>query len=126
MGIPGMNLYAMATSLIGKQDYKFFSFIDNTTDDRGIDVPAFDPAVDLRDSIQAIPRSLFQSLGLDYQRSYIMIYTDNPLITVERNRPGDQISIGTDRFQLLSTNDWTSIDGWQGVLAVRQDPETSV
>ena len=48
-----------------------------------------------------------------------MIYTDNPLLVVERDESGDQIEFEGARYQLLSNNDWKSIDGWEGVLAVR-------
>lgn len=117
--IPGFNLYAMATRLIGKSTYTFFAETSRVSDDRGILVSTFAAGVPLRDSIQAVDRSLFEKLGLDLDRYYIKIYTDNPLLVVERDTAGDQIEFNGARYQLLSNTDWTPQDGWSGVLAIR-------
>ena len=82
-------------------------------------VTTYAVGVPLTDSIQAVPRTLYVALGLDLDRYYITIYTDNPLLVVERDESGDQIEFEGDRYQLLSNTDWSPIDGWQGVLAVR-------
>jgi hypothetical protein len=75
--------------------------------------------VPLSDSIQAIDRNLYEKLGLELSRYYVMIYTDNPLLVVERGTSGDQIEFNGARYDLLSDTDWTPQDGWRGVLAVR-------
>ena len=117
--IPGMNLYQMATRLIGKSDYTYFAEASRAQDARGIWVTTFAAGVSLTDSIQAVPRTLYVALGLDLAKYYIMIYTDNPLLVVERGTSGDQIEFNSKRYQLLSETDWTFVDSWKGVLAVR-------
>ncbi len=123
--IPGMNLYQMATRLIGKSAYTFFAQLPRTRDARGIWVTTYAAGVPLNDSIQAVPRTLYVALGLDLSRYYVMIYTDNPLLVVERDTSGDQIEFNSERFELLSNNDWRPIDGWEGVLAVRLNATVS-
>ncbi len=117
--IPGLNLYQLATRLIGKEDYTFFGAPSRTLDDRGIWVTNYAAGVALRDSIQPVKRSLYESLGLELSKYYVMIYTDNPLLVVERDTSGGQIEYAGDRYQLLSEDDWSPQDGWRGVLAIR-------
>ncbi len=125
MTIPGFNLYAMATRLIGKEEYTHFAEAARTTDDRGIQTTTFAAGVTLFDSIQPVPRTLYESLGLDLSRYYVMIYTDNPLLVVERGTGGDQIEYQSERYQLLSNTDWRPQDGWRGVLAIRLNATVS-
>lgn len=120
MSFPGGNLYGLARGLVGTQAYTFFGGSGRVLDTRGLWVTSFAPGVPLRDSIQAIERKLYQSLGLELDRYYIIIYTDNPLLVVERDISGDQIEFNGERYQLLSDTDWRPQDGWRGVLAVRQ------
>lgn len=114
-----MNLYQIAGRLIGGSDYTFFAEASRALDGRGIWVTTYAAGVPLNDSIQAVDRSLYQALGLDLSRYYINIYTDNLLLTVERDTSGDQIEFEDDRYQLLSETDWRPVDGWRDVLAVR-------
>lgn len=117
--LPGMNLYQMATQVIGKSAYTFFAEVSRTLDSRGAWVTSYAQGVPLADSIQAVSRSLYEKLGLELSKYYVMIYTDNPLLVVERDTSGDQIEFNGDRYQLLSESDWSPQDGWRGVLAVR-------
>ncbi len=120
MSFRGGNLYGLAKRLVGTQDYQFFRATGRVLDDRGLWVTSFAEGVQLSDTIQAIERRLYQNLGLELDRYYIMIYTDNPLLVVERDISGDQIEFNGERYQLLSDTDWRPQDGWRGVLAVRQ------
>ena len=117
--IPGLNLYQMASQLIGGSAYTYFAQNPRTLDGRGLWTTTYAAGVPLTDSIQAVSRTLYTALGLDFARYYIMVYTDNPLLVVERDGSGDQIEFDGARYQLLSNNDWRPIDGWEGVLAVR-------
>jgi len=117
--VPSMNLYKIASKLIGKSEYEYF-VASRTLDVRGMWVTTYDTAVTLNDSIQAVPRALYSQLGLDLDKYYIMIYTDNSLVSTDRDISGDQIEFNGERYQLQSPNDWNPISGWRGVLAVRQ------
>jgi len=125
MSVPGSNLYKTATQIISKSNYTLFNDVSRTLDARGIWVTSYGAGIPLRDSIQAIPRSIYAQIGLDFDKYYIMIYTDNPLLVVERGTSGDQIVFNNSRFQLLDNTDWVPMDGWSGVVAVLLQPETS-
>ncbi len=119
MVFPGGNLYAMATRLIGKSSYTYFAFVSRVLDDRGVWNSTYAAGTSLADSIQPIPRELYESMGLDLDRYYLMVHTDNDLLVLDRGRGADQIEYQSDRYELLSDNDWMPQDGWRGVLAVR-------
>ncbi len=123
--IPGGNLYAMATRLIGKSSYTYFAATGQVTDDRGFRNTTYAAGTSLADSIQPIPRELYESMGLDLDRYYLMVYTDNDLLVLDRGRGADQIEYQSDRYELLSDNDWMPQDGWRGVLAVRLNATVS-
>lgn len=117
--IPGMNVYKMASEILGRTDYVYFAADGRALDDRGIWAPTFAAGVPLKDSIQPLKRSLYSKMGLDFDKYYISIVTDSSLLVVERGTSGGQIEYQGDRYQLLSNTDWAPIDGWSRVLAIR-------
>lgn len=116
--IPGDNLLEDALSIIDSHDFILLKFIGQTTNGIGIDVPSYDDPANLSGSIQAVPRSLFQHLGLDWKKNYIMIYSSDDIVGVDRDNSGDRIQFNSKEFQVLSENDWKPIDGWSGILCV--------
>lgn len=124
--VPGLNLYKLATKVIKPQAFTWFEFDSRTEDSRGFDITAYKDGVPKTASIQAVPRNLFQSIGLDFQKYYVMLYTDDPdLNVVDRDTSGDQIEFNGQCYQLLSNTDWNPQDNWEGVLAVRLANEVS-
>lgn len=130
MSFPGGNLYAMARRLIPGSAYTFFAADPRPadTDARGLWQTTYPvTGVALNDSIQSVPQQLYAALGLDLEREYIMIYTDNALLVTRRDATGDQIEFPVSsgiRWQLEEANNWTPIDSWRGVLAVRLQATT--
>lgn len=126
MSLPGINVYALATRLIGKQDYIYYKQLTRDLDDRGIYISTYAAGVPLKDSIQPVKRILYSQMGLDRDRYYIFIYTESPLLVVERGTSGDQIEFNGARFELQSNTDWIPQDHWEGVLAVRLEQEVPI
>ena len=116
--IPGSNLLNSALTVITSQGFGYIKFTGRATNAIGIDVPVYDPAVQVKGSIQAVPRSLFQHMGLDWKRNYIMIYCDPVILGVDRDSAGDRIEFDGKTYQVLSENDWQPMDSWQGLLCV--------
>lgn len=120
--IKGSNLLNQALTVIPKQSFGYLKFLSKTTNDIGIDVPTYAPEVTLFGSVQAVPRTLFQSLGLDWKKNYIMIYSSDELTGIERDSSGDRVVFGGKTYQALYENDWRQIYGWAGVLCVEVNP----
>lgn len=118
--IHGINLYKLATSAIGTQQVQYYQFIDRTTNEVGLDVVNYAEPVTIDGSVQAASWNQLQNLGLDLTKEYITFYTDNNILTIERDTAGDQLAYQGKRYQVIGKpSDWIRQDGWNGVLCVR-------
>ena len=119
MNIPGANLLNMALSIITPQVVQYFAATGRTTNAAGMRVTSYAPSMDISGSFQPIPRTLNHQLGLDLQADYAMFYSSQLIADVGRDRSGDQIQFAGGRWQAVSANDWTPVDGWNGLLFVK-------
>lgn len=119
MKVPGDNLLKKAFNVISKDTFIYRQFKSRTTNDIGIDVPAFENDIPLKGSIQAIPRRLYQQHGLDWKKKYITIYSSDSIEGVDRDTSGDRVVFNGKLYQVLDENEWTPIDGWNGVICVQ-------
>lgn len=117
--IPGSNLLNMAMTLIAAQTVSYYAFTGRTTNEIGIDVPAWAAPVDMRGSLQPVPRNLYQVNGLEYEKNYFTFYTSANILDVRRDVSGDNMAFNGMRLQVISSNDWFAMDGWVGVLCVQ-------
>lgn len=116
--IPGSNLLNQALSVIQKQSFGYLKFLTRSTNDIGVDVPTYESEKTLTGSVQAVPRNLYQHLGLDWKKNYIMIYSSDDITGIQRDTSGDKVLFAGKTFLVESENDWKPIDGWSGVLCV--------
>lgn len=116
--IPGGNLLRVAMGLIGPQVVQWMQFTGMTQNAAGFNVPAWADAVDVTGSFQAVPRSLYQVMGLDLSKNYGMFYATREFTTPERDRAGDRLIYGGRIYQVESSTSWYAQDGWDGVLCV--------
>jgi hypothetical protein len=117
--IPGSNLLRAALGVIRPQGFQLERFTGRETNAAGYQVPAYADAVTVSGSVQAVPRAMYQNLGLDLSKEYISVYTSEDIKTVERDGAGDRIVWNGWRFVCESPTDWRAQDGWRQILAVR-------
>lgn len=117
--IPGSNLLVRASRLIGLATVQYLKDMGRTTNEIGLDVTTYADPIDVRGSLQSVPRSVYQAYGLDFQKNYLMFYTTTDVIDLSRDVSGDQLQYGGKKYQLVSETDWMQIDGWTGVLCVQ-------
>jgi len=119
MTIPGSNLLALAQTVIAKQSIIFYRRVSTTVNDAGYKVSGFEPGVVQFHSVQAVPDQIVRQMGLDASKKYLMIYSsDQPITGLQRGNGGDQWGFATRRWNTMDDNDWTPIDGWEGVMCV--------
>jgi hypothetical protein len=116
--IPGINLYSMATSVIGVQSIAHKAFVSRATNAAGYDVPTYATAATITGSMQAVPRTLYQEMGLDLAKNYANLYTSAVIKDVQRNGSGDLVVWNGKTWQCESQTDWSAQDGWRSVLCV--------
>jgi len=114
--IPGSNLLKTALSLIAPQSIIYYKANGRALNNIGQDVTTYDTALVVRGSFQPVPRRLYQSYGLDFQKSYFTFYASVDVIDLQRDVSADQIAFKGARYQCESANDWFAMDGWTGVL----------
>lgn len=117
--IPGSNLLNQALTLIGGQRFIYRAFSSRSTNSIGLDVATYLPDAAVTGSIQAVPRNMYEQMGLDLQKSYINIYISHDVVDIDRDVSGDQVVFFGALYQCISKTAWKSIDGWNQVLAVR-------
>jgi len=118
MTTPGSNTLRMALSIQGKQAISYRSFLSRSVNANGNYVSAFNDPVTIYGSVQPLQRSLYQQLGLDFQKNYVTLYVTKSVADVKRGTSGDQFDFNGRTWQLLSNLDWFAVDGWSGVLCV--------
>jgi len=118
MSIPGSNLLKMALRAIKPQEVQYFQATSRTLNDVGQWDTTYDKGETILGSFQAVPRSMYSYLGLDFAKNYVNFYSSTPVKDVGRNRTGDQLAFGGQRFEVESKNNWDKIDGWNAVLCV--------
>lgn len=121
--IPGSNLLKTALKVISKQQFIYYRFRSRELQPNGLDLTSYYPGVPIMGSVQAVPRVLFEKMGLDFQSNHLQFFMQKDLLDVTRDISGDQMEFRGRRYQCLSKTDWFGIDGWDQVLAVEVPQE---
>jgi hypothetical protein len=117
--IPGSNLLQTALSILARQSFQYYAFQSRSPNAIGQDVTTYNPPVTMTGSVQPVPRSLYQSYGLDFQRNYVNVYVPQAILDIARDVSGDQIAFQGATYQCVSRTPWVGIDGWDAVLCVQ-------
>lgn len=118
MTIPGGNLLNLAMSAIQKQALGYLACTGRTIAANGDYVPAYANAVTVYGSIQPVKRSLYDQMGLDFQKGYYNIFVQKDVADIARASAGDRFTYSGKAFQVLSNEPWFQMDGWDQILCV--------
>lgn len=116
--IPGSDLLDQALSVIASSTVQYFRATGRSLNNIGQYVTVYADPVDLLGSFQPVAKSLYQNLGLDFQKSYFNFFTSNNVIDLNRDISADQLSFNNVRYQVESATPWYAIDGWVEVRCV--------
>ncbi len=116
--IPGSNLLKMAFTLIATECVIYHASAGRALNAVGQDISKYLNPRRIKCSFQPVQKNLYQSLGLDLQKSYFNMYVPRDIIDIRRDLSSDQITFKNQLFQCLSCTEWIGIDGWVAVLCV--------
>lgn len=116
-----MNILKMATSIIPTQSIEYISYNSRTTNDVGLEVATYGTPQTLKANVQAVSRSTYEALGLDFQKKYITVFIEKGLLDLNRGVSGDKLIFNGGTYQVESETDWMSQDGWTYLTAVQID-----
>jgi hypothetical protein len=117
--IPGSNLLRQAFRVIAKQQFTYEKFLSRSKGANGLLVPTYAPAVAKMGSVQPVPRTMYEAMGLDFQKNYFTVYVTMDMQDLARDVSGDRITWDCTTLQVESKTDWFKVDGWIGLLAVQ-------
>lgn len=118
MNIPGANLLSMAARVIAMQTLQHRAFVSRDENAAGDTVSTFAAPVAIQGSVQPINKRLYQELGLNLTKNYVMLYTSSNVSPTTRDREGDLVSINGKTWQCESDQNWAGIDGFTKMLCV--------
>lgn len=123
--IPGSNLLRSALRLLGNQTVILYRYAGRVTTATGRDVSAFSPPITHPEgSVQALPRSRYADLGLDYSKSAVTWFVPTIVQGVERDRSPDKFVFGPRLYEVHAVTPWNLQDGWNEVVGVDIGPSS--
>lgn len=126
MSIPGLNLLSMALTMIASESVQWFSDGGRRKQPNGVFLTTFaEPVTVEQCSVQAVDRTKYAAMGLDFQKSYVTWFVPSlSLVTVQRAKSGDVIEWNGGRYQLEGGIDWTAQDNWGTAICCLIGPAT--
>jgi hypothetical protein len=118
MNIPGANLLSIAARVLRFETVGHRAFTGRAVNAAGDWVSTFAASVDISASVQAVNTKLYQQLGLDLTKNYIMIYTSANVLGTDRDREGDLITFAGATWQAQSGQDWRPMDSFRKMLCI--------
>jgi len=113
------NLYNMARTLIPSDEVYLSKFLSNSENDVGQLIPAYGEQYLIDASFQPIESSIIEHLGLELDKTYRVLYTNELIQNIEDNTSSDIVYFNGVGYQCLKKSDWLSYNGWNGVVCVR-------
>ena len=106
MTIPGINLLNIASQVINLATVSYYQYVGRTVNTIGQYVTSFSEPTNVKGSLQAVPRSLYEQHGLDFNKKYVLFYVPQNTTEVQRDITGDQFTYSGQRYQVESSTDW--------------------
>jgi len=120
--IPGSNLYNRAIRLIRPTPIQYLAFVSRAQNAARQWVPSFAAPVEIQASVQAVPRSSYNDLGLDLQKNYVKVFASVNVVDLDRDTSGDRFIFDGRLYQIEDQNTWYLRDGWASCTAVDVGP----
>jgi hypothetical protein len=118
MNIPGANLLSIAARVLRFETLGHRAFVSRSTNSAGEFISTFADSVGILGSVQPVSRKLYQELGLNLAKNYVMLYTSASVAPTERGREGGLVTFGGKTWQAESAHNWAAVDGFTRLLCV--------
>jgi hypothetical protein len=101
-----------ATQVIDTLTIQYVKYLGRVKNAVGQWISSYATPVDVQASVQAVPRTTYNQLGLDLQKQYVNVFVSLDVTDLDRDVSGDQFILPDGRrYQLESQTDWYGIDG---------------
>lgn len=117
------NVLGAAQSVIGKQTITLYRFAGRVINAAGLYESGYEDPVTVECSVQPVSRSMYEKMGLNFEKSYISILAIADIKDVGRDRSGDQIVFNGNKYEAVGETDWQAPAGWNRIVCVKVDDE---
>lgn len=118
MSYPGSNILQQALRVIAQDSFSYSAYVSRETNSIGLDVVTYADPVPAKGSVQAVPRKLYEQLGLNLQRTYFNFFLPQSIVDVNRDVSSDYFTWNGNIYTCESITPWYWIDGWVEVLTI--------
>src|SRR6185503_16207345 len=94
---PGSNLLEDAFLAIDPLEIQWLRFRDRTLSDAGMWITGYDDPVPVEASVQAVNRSRYLQMGLDFNKNYVMLYLSQDVLDLQRDSAPDRFILPDQR-----------------------------
>lgn len=122
MGVPGSDLLSEALQIIDTDTIQVLKQNPRTLNAIGIYETTYSLPIDYEASVQAVNRSTYVLLGLDFNKRYFNFYVSTEVNDLARDSTGDKIYFNNKEYAITSALDWFAVDGWIGLLCAEVGP----
>jgi len=112
------NLLAQAHQLIPKQTISYSKWTGSETNTNLINVDTYDDAVESQVKINAVKSRLYRTLGLDYKKNYVRLFSIPSVSGLSRINNGDQFIFDGKNYQVEAQTGWFATAGWDSFVCV--------
>jgi hypothetical protein len=119
MKVLGGHILRKALNVVGYEEFPMLKYSGRTKNAAGLWVPIYVQTANIKAQVQAVSRNQMQYQGLDFEKNYIMVYTEYPIQDIQRDGEADRMIYGGNTFEFLNASLWKKPQGFVGGLAVQ-------
>ncbi len=119
------NVLGAAQTVIRKQPFIYRRHTGRAANSAGLYIDTYAADENRTASVQPVSRSLYEKMGLDFEKSYISILDTESIFDIGRDASGDRIVFNGQVYKVNGKTDWETSAGWNRVVCVRIEAETS-
>ena len=115
------NLLKAALNVLPKQNFIWRKFAGFDDDGQGLRINKYAKGIELVGSVQALDREMYDQLGLDREKEYLVVYSSADIKGVSGQNAPDIIEFGGGVYKVVRNYPWYFYNGWAGVVVIKAD-----
>lgn len=124
VNVPGLNLLGMALQLIANQSVVYYRWESRALNAARKYVNTYaEPVTIERCSVQAVPLTRYDLMGLDRKKIYVTLFAPADILAVQRNRGTDYFIWNGQTYTVDAETPWKVQDGWVEVLGIQAEQQ---
>lgn len=115
------NLFNLATSVIPPETIQYIHFLGDEVNEIGLSVPTYSEPIDIKASVQAVGDQTYKNLGLDWQKEYYTVYSNQRMYGLNEQKQPDKLIFHGATWTVQKNTHWDEYDGWGSVMVAKDD-----